>query len=371
MGSFLRVLAVVSLVPLFTACDSGGPPDATGAGTAVSAASEPCRDRDAPAVVMSRNLYLGGDLGGVVAAQSQAAFLAATTEVWSTVVGNDFHQRARLLADEIARARPSVVGLQEAYLWRSQHPYDPTSAATKVEYDYVAELLQALEARGERYEVAESLELFDFEAPTLPAFDEVRMTDRQVILVRAGVEHRNARGALYSVLLPVQVLTTTVPVKRGWTAVEVKLDGRWVTFFDTHTESFYAPVRVAQGMELAAILAATPGDVILVGDLNSLPGTEAAASVAGAGFTDAWAALHPRKAGFTCCWPEALAETTPGLDQRIDYVFSRGLRPQTIQIVGDEPRDHRTGLWPTDHAGLVARLKFAKAPHGDDDGRDD
>jgi endonuclease/exonuclease/phosphatase (EEP) superfamily protein YafD len=110
-------------------------------------------------------------------------------------------------------------------------------------------------------------------------------------------------------------------------------------------------------MELAGILAATPGKAILVGDLNSLPGTEAAASVAGVGFTDSWADVHPKKDGFTCCFPERLAQTEPGLDQRIDYVFVRDLKALTGKIVGARPFDHRTGLWPSDHAGLVATAK--------------
>ncbi|MGZ3479670.1 MAG: endonuclease/exonuclease/phosphatase family protein, partial [Myxococcaceae bacterium] len=66
-------------------------------------------------------------------------------------------------------------------------------------------------------------------------------------------------------------------------------------------------------------------------------------------------------AGVTCCFPESLAQTQPGLDQRIDYVFVRGLKPLTIEIVGAKPSAHRTGLWPSDHAGLSAT---AKPPRG-------
>jgi hypothetical protein len=47
----------------------------------------------------------------------------------------------------------------------------------------------------------------------------------------------------------------------------------------------------------------------------------------------------------------------PGLDQRIDFVFVRDLKVLTAKIVGAHPSDHRTGLWPSDHAGLVARAK--------------
>lgn len=353
----IRKLLSLSFLGLLVAC--GAAPDPQASQAALSTPPEALSGHG-PVGVMSRNLYLGAALDDVIAATSLPAFLIATTRVWNQVVANDFHARAALIADEIAMNRPDAVGLQEAYLWRSQTPSDPATAATHVEYDYIAEVLAALEQRGTPYEVAESINLFDFEAPTLLGID-VRMTDRQAILVRKGAEFRNARGATYAVLLPVTVLGNTVLVKRGWTAVELNMGGEWISFFNTHTESFYAPVRVAQGIELAGILGATPGKVIQVGDLNSLPGTEAAASVAGAGFTDSWADIHPSQAGVTCCFPESLAQTQPGLDQRIDYVFVRGLKPLTIEIVGAKSAAHRTGLWPSDHAGLAAT---AKPPRG-------
>jgi hypothetical protein len=356
-----KVMALSSFV-LLVACGGAPEPEAT-AQSALTTNSEECRTGRGPVEVMSRNHYLRAAHHDVIAAGSIPAILAATTRVWNTVVANDFHARAELIADEIAMSRPDAIGLQEAYLWRTQFPSDPATPATHVEYDFIAELLAALQARGTPYEIAESIELFDFEAPTLLGMD-VRTTDRQAILVRKGTEFRNGRGATFSVLLPVQVLGTTVLVQRGWTAVDLKIGGEWLAFFNTHTESFYAPVRVLQGMELADILAATPGKAILVGDLNSLPDTEAAASVAAVGFTDSWADVHPRKDGFTCCFPENLAETEPGLDQRIDYVFVRGLKPLTAKIVGAHPFAHRTGLWPSDHAGLVATAKPEKGMWG-------
>jgi endonuclease/exonuclease/phosphatase family metal-dependent hydrolase len=357
----------VSIAAFFTACDYAGPEEEAAAATA--ATESECRDggeaRDRTPEVMTRNLYLGADLTPALTAASPLEFAVAATAIWGKVVANDFHARAELLADEIARSRPELVGLQEAFLWRTQEPGDAaaggTTPATTVAYDYLADLLAALEARGLEYQVAKEIELVDVEAPTLLGID-VRATDRQAILARAGVDVANPRGAIYSIVLPVPVLGSTLLVKRGWTAVDARIGGEWVTFANTHLESYNAAVRVAQGTELAAILSATPGKAVLVGDLNSLPGTEGAALVAGAGFTDVWAALHPRRDGFTCCWPEELANTEPGLDQRIDYVMVRDVRPLTARIVGEAPRDHRSGLWPSDHAGVVASLRPRK--HG-------
>src|SRR5262245_47583764 len=99
--------------------------------SAVSAAKE--------VPVMSQNLYLGPDLEPVVAALSTGEpnlFIPAISQAWATVRANDFFQRAEALADEIAEARPYLVGLQEAVVWRTG-PADPQQAADFVEYDYI------------------------------------------------------------------------------------------------------------------------------------------------------------------------------------------------------------------------------------------
>ncbi|MGZ6071937.1 MAG: endonuclease/exonuclease/phosphatase family protein, partial [Myxococcaceae bacterium] len=171
----IRKLLSLSFLALLVGCGAAPEPQASQAALSTSPAAQ---SGHGPVGVMSRNLYLGAALDDVIAATSLAEFLTATTRVWNQVVANDFHARAELIADEIAMNRPDAVGLQEAYLWRSQTPSDPTTAATHVEYDYIADVLAALEERGTPYEVAESINLFDFEAPTLLGID-VRMTDRQ------------------------------------------------------------------------------------------------------------------------------------------------------------------------------------------------
>ena len=319
-----------------------------------------------PFEVLTRNLYLGADLEPVIAATTLPGFLAATTEVWQDVVANDFHLRAVEVAQEIATVQPELVALQEAFLWRVQEPGDGgTTPATTVAYDYVADLLAALAEHGQTYDAVVTLPLFDFEAPTLLGID-VRATDRQVILARRGVEIANPRSGVYSVLLPLTVMGQTIHVPRGWTAVDVTLRGQAFTFFDTHLESFYAPVRMAQAMELAAVVNGTPGPIVLAGDLNSLPGTEGEAILAappeagGAGLLDTWGKLHPTLPGFTCCGPELLSDPALTLDLRYDYVLLRDVRPLTARVFGDVPGARTFGLWPSDHAGLTASLRIER-----------
>ena len=322
-----------------------------------------------PFEVLTRNLYLGAALDPVVAATTLSGYLVATTAVWEKVVANDFHLRAVEVAHEIASVQPELVALQEAYLWRVQDPGDilqgGTTPATTVAYDYVADLLAALEARGQQYDAVVTLPLFDFEAPTLLGID-VRMTDRQVILARRGVKFSSPRSGVYSVLLPLTVMGQEIHVARGWTAVDVTLRGQAFTFFDTHLESFYAPVRMAQAAELAQIVNATTGPVVLAGDLNSLPGKEgegilaAPPSLGGAGLVDTWGTLHPNLPGLTCCFPELLSDPARTLDQRIDYVLLRQVRPLTARVLGDVPGARTSGLWPSDHAGLTASLRLER-----------
>jgi endonuclease/exonuclease/phosphatase family metal-dependent hydrolase len=366
MRSTKTVMLLPTVLAILAGCGPGGGADQMAAVSATSASASTSAQSH-PFEVLSRNLYLGAALDPAVAATNAPAFLAATTAIWEKVVANDFHVRAFEVAQEIATIQPELVALQEAFLWRTGDlQFDGSLAASTVAYDYVGELLAALEERGLPYDAVVTLPLFDFEAPTLLGFD-VRLTDRQVILARRGVETANPRSGVYSVLLPLTVMGKPVQVDRGWTAVDVTWAGRAFTFFDTHLESFYAPVRVAQAMELAQIVNATPGPLVLAGDLNSLPGTEGEAvltappSAGGAGLADAWGTLHPNLPGLTCCFPELLSDPARTLDQRIDYVLLREVRPLTARVFGDVLGDRaQAGLWPSDHAGLTASLRLGR-----------
>ena len=75
--------------------------------------------------VMTRNLYLGGNIDRPIraaydrtGAESVLALGHANHELREIVDRTDFSTRSRLLAAEIAAARPDLVGLQEVALWR-------------------------------------------------------------------------------------------------------------------------------------------------------------------------------------------------------------------------------------------------------------
>ena len=321
-----------------------------------------CGSDETHVTVMTRNLYLGADLTPAFFAATPQDLLEVTTAIWAMVNENDFTDRAKALAAEIAAEGPDLVGLQEVALWRTQSPSDgPTTQATTVAFDFLARLLSELSARGLTYTAVETLELSDVELPVVDGATlmDVRFTDRDVILAREGVSTSSPQGTVYATLLSVGVAGTTLTVRRGFTRVSAAFGGQPITFVNTHLEAESGAVRTAQAAELVASLEQESGRVILVGDLNSLPGSQGHLAATTAGFTDAWSATHGQAPGLTCCWPADLSLTTPPLDKRIDLVLTRGaLRPSSATIVGDETADRTAaGRWPSDHAGLAATVE--------------
>jgi exonuclease III len=55
-----------------------------------------------------------------------------------------------------------------------------------------------------------------------------------------------------------------------------------------------------------------------------------------------------------------LDNKSSALGQRIDYAFVRDAIVRGCRVVGAWPDDRTVpgGMWPSDHAGVVARLQF-------------
>jgi endonuclease/exonuclease/phosphatase family metal-dependent hydrolase len=336
-----------------------------------------------PLTVLSRNMYIGAPVEPILAETDPNLVPVRVAEAWAVLQATDFPSRARAMADEIARTRPHLVGLQEVELIRSQFPSDivvappavpnPVPNATVVEFDFLATLLAELAARGLEYQVAATVQDIDVEVPRfdgvqggIPLFTDIRLTDRDVILARAGVPVANAAAGNYAAKLPAPA---GIEVPRGWTAVDATVGGVTYRFVNTHFESDAEIIRFFQAQELMAILAAETRPVVLVGDLNSGPGRPEDQGgqatydfILSTGFEDSWAA-HPRAGdGFTCCNAGDLSNLTPGFEQRIDLVLVRGagFLPLQVTLVGDQVLERRRfGVWPSDHAGVAASLILA------------
>ena len=181
--------------------------------------------------VMTWNVSNGVDaeLAAVPAATDVPDLLQKVATVYQAYVARNFPDRAGAIAAQVAAHRPDLIGLQEAVLVRTQSPQDgPATPATTVAVDYVQILLDALAARGQRYEVVVQSINFDAELPSALGFD-VRHTDRDVILARIDAKtpdlsFTNAQAGVFTTNCTVSSATLgPTTFRRGWASVDVKL----------------------------------------------------------------------------------------------------------------------------------------------------
>lgn len=305
-------------------------------------------------------------------------FVEAVTQARANVIATDFPARAEALADEIAQNGPDLVGLQEVSLWRTQTPSDLAGPnATTVFQDFLAILQGELAERGLNYTVVSTSTNADVEAPYLdPAapvdpvvglpLSDIRLTDRDVILARAGVTTSNPADGHCAAQLTVPTATgQPVTFTRGWTSVDATVNGASFRFFNTHleTESPAPAIQVAQGNEALAIINTSPLPVIAVGDFNSDAGgstTPTYANLLTGGLVDAWPAATRNAPGLTCCQNELLTNPVSENATRIDLVLTKGdWQAKKAALVGAKPfRGSPAPLWASDHAGVVAELEL-------------
>jgi endonuclease/exonuclease/phosphatase family protein len=329
--------------------------------------------------VLTWNVYYGTDPTPLLTAPAdQVPFVAAA--VWGVVQQTNFPARAGALAQAIAARRPHLVGVEEAAIYRLQHPGDlafgGTQPATQVVYDFLALLTDSLAARGLHYVVAAADSTTDIELPVItgvdpatgiPTFDDVRLTDRDAVLARADVQIANPQHATYAAFIPVSIGGAQAGVHEGWSSIEATVSGRTIRFIDTHLETQDAlPVQLGQAQELLALLQNESLPTILSGDFNSdvygqdpTRATPSYGMITGAGFADSWLRPGLVPAGLTCCQSETLDNPVASFNQRIDFIFTRNM-PGQMQVIGRDvvgaaPADRTPGgLWPSDHGGVVA-----------------
>lgn len=351
--------------------------------------------------VMTRNIYLGADIqrpvNAALAAQAKggsqadilAALAVATYETRAIVDQTDFTVRSELLADEIADTQPDLIGLQEVALWRSG-PYNPLAianpSATTVDYDFLQILLDDLEDEGVDYEAVNVAERADVEAPSVNpatgASSNVRMTMHDVILMRAdsGLDEVGEGQDTYDTNLQVNIAGIPLNFDRGYNYVDVRRDEVRLRFVNTHLEAFSSNIALAQATELVNEAAATSQTAVIACDCNSdplnhsikgppvndtVPHSAPYDFIVGEGFIDMWLTQWPAQRGWTAGLSERVNDTTTQrLDHRIDMIFVRPAEGETItthhgEVTGDKKgdRDKETGLWPSDHAGVVITLE--------------
>jgi len=315
-------------------------------------------------IVMTQNVYFGANLERIVEADSPVEFLTANGEAWSNVVASEIPARAERIALHIATHKPHLVGLQEVTQW-----YCGKAGAMQLVYDFLELILTSLRKYGVGYVPLAIMNDFDQTGPINMDGDLVRLLDRHAILLRAepspsGLQPYNIRSARFSSLVPLPFGLGSVP--RSWISVDATFNDRRFRLIETHIESYEADTQLAQAKELLAGPADTDLPLLVLGDFNSnarqeptIPDcTPTYPELIAGGFQDVWAVVNPLDPGHTGVQAADLRNEASLLNRRIDLILSRGFRPISAQIVGAAP-DARTvsGLWPSDHAGIVAVLK--------------
>ncbi len=387
----------------------------------ITAPSPAHADDESRIKVMTQNLYIGANIFKLLDATTAQEVPAVAAGVFADILATDFYQRADSIADTIAKKRPHLIGLQEVTLLRTQCPTDipSTPNAEDVLIDFLEVLLNALDARGADYEVVASIENVDAALPVsnspvllpdcqAPIF-VARVTDHDVTLKRSDVTATEVFQNRYEATLPVPIGggAAVIPFYRGFTVVDAEVKGQSYRFVNTHLEPSGNPFsnffQFAQADELTQTLNALTGAfgdkaLFVAGDFNSSPEAFRSdcaflpdptvipdgcptpyALMVGDGYADAWNLREDSwKPGFTCCQSPLLDNQKSELDRRIDHIWYRDsltgpaleIDEVKAKVVGARKKDKTiNGLWPSDHAGVIA--KFVFEDEDDDSDSDD
>jgi endonuclease/exonuclease/phosphatase family metal-dependent hydrolase len=310
---------------------------------------------------MSRNLYLGADIIKLASAPDEATQAQQAAQLFATVQQTNFPLRAQRIAREIKTHKPDLIGLQEVarYYRGPAGVNDKTKNANTLLYDWLTILQRELKANGQKYRVAIEQNEMDIETASSEGYD-LRLKLGNAILVRKGskVKVTKAFKGTFTDQLSVPLKDgQTVTLERGFAALDATVGTKKFRFIDPHAEAYSDEAANGQFTELLATAAKSKKlTTIMAGDFNSSPERgQAYNTVLGAGFWD----TGVRAA--TCCQSETLTNETSELsaDNWIDHIVVRPkVKVLKRAIVGGLASDRIGGLWPSDHVGLIARLRL-------------
>ena len=361
--------------------------------------------------VMSRNIYLGADVG--VALELIPNMPAAAQFMWDQVKATDFSKRSALFVEEINRESPDVIGLQEATIWYCKAHF--WSSKTEV-FNFTDELLKALDGR---YVIAEhqGKQAFNpgYSIGPIPFLTTVNDPDTfqplfgsnkascgfqigDALLVKSdrAADVLAVGNTEYEAIY--KVVPTLMEIRRGYTWADIRIGSTTTRFVTTHLESLFSenevPTAALQAEQLITDLRKTKAPVIVMGDFNSDPrdprgldspnpgGQPVANTKCAVGATECNAYRLMRQAGFIDAGPDASdpAAYTWGMNallsapdskrveaarkmgnnfgftDRLDYIFFKnGVEVSTSRVIGIQPP------YASDHAGIVSELEITSA----------
>ena len=369
----------------------------------------PTQAAEQPIKVMSRNLYLGADVG--VALAKIPNMPAAAQFMWDQVQKTDFSKRKKILAEQIRTESPDVIGIQEATIWYCKAHF--WSKSTEV-FNFTQELLAEL---GGDYVIASKngVEANNPGYSIGPIPFLTKVNDPQTFQKLFGQNDADCGFQIGDALLikkslaqyvnqvgnseykdVYKVVPTLMEIYRGYAWADITVQGTNVRFVTTHLESLWdankVPKAADQARQLVSDLKSTKSPIVVIGDFNSdprdprpinspNPGEQPTASEkcpAGSSMCNAYKVM--REAGFTDSGPDASEPSTYswgmnalltgpdpkraavakkmgnqfGFTDRLDYIFVKnGIKVLTSKMIG------QTAPYGTDHAGVVTELNVS------------
>jgi hypothetical protein len=334
--------------------------------------------------VMTRNIYIGTDVSIVLDAKTPEEIPVKVAQAYNMLLATDYATRADALAEEIGKTLPHLVGLQEVSTFYKQSPGDMaiggTVPATDVDIDLEQGLLDALTARGLNYTVVARDTNSDIELPMLkgvdgngnPLLDDIRIVDHDVVLARNDVICNNTVTGRFQAALVDP--STGIVTPRGYVITTAQSGGAQYVFANTHLEAFGPEdnpelIRGPQAQEYLAVINTYNTSnlpVIMLGDFNApAPTNDTYTYVINQGYTDSWLnnTLTYNTNGYTYGHQADLKNTEPNFYERIDFIFVKANSATVTYgegfVLGDEKRDIRGGLWPSDHGGVVFKITIS------------
>ena len=303
---------------------------------------------------MTRNLYLGTDLLPLATTGPGAPFQRAVAAALAGVKATDPTARLKLVAKEIADARPDLVGLQEVSIW-STGPPGSHKPPSHVVVDYLKVITSELTRLHAPYRVAAERLSLHLQAPSAAGV-EVGFTDGNVILARSGVTVSNVHSADFKHQLKLATASLgSVTVTRSWNALDATAHGARFHFVNTQLEAYSASIRLQQAQDLVAGPLKSSLQKLLVGDLNSNSNLPLLAdrppylTIHNAGFAE------ERTSQVNCCFNDDLV--TGKWDHIVDHIMAKpAVTLVRSYVTGRETTPARRH--PSDHGGVVSVLQI-------------
>lgn len=251
----------------------------------------PAQAADQPLTVMSRNLYLGADVG--VAMDLIPDFSAAAQFMWNQVQATDFTKRAPVLAAEVIAANADVVGLQEATHW-----YCKKNLWSKkfIVFDFTKQFLAATKAAGSEYVLAtydgvDALNI-GYSIPAIPyltmvedshTFQPLFGSDKaacgfeigDAIVVKKELADKVIQVGNSEYDVRYSIIPKIMTIYRGYSWIDLDYNGSKVRIISTHLESLWdsgkVPNSALQAQQLIEDLRKTTMPVVVIGDFNADP----------------------------------------------------------------------------------------------------